>query len=38
MFTEDYIYTCYRGAKWPITIRDFRQLLRNLKHSQHIIA
>jgi hypothetical protein len=38
VFTEDHIYTCYRKAKWPTQVRDFRQLLRNLKHDQHIVS
>lgn len=32
--TANHIYTCYRALKWPTTIRDFAQPLRNLKASQ----
>jgi hypothetical protein len=38
VFNEDHIYTCYRKAKWPTTVKDFRQLLRNLKHDQQIVS
>jgi hypothetical protein len=29
-----HVYTAYRALKWPITINDFAQPLRMLKHSQ----
>jgi len=32
--TSDHVYTCYRSVKWPATLSDFVQPLRNLKHKQ----
>jgi hypothetical protein len=32
--SASHVYTCYRALKWPTTISDFAQPLRQLKHVQ----
>lgn len=32
--TADHVYTCYRALKWPASIKDFGQPLRDLKRDQ----
>jgi hypothetical protein len=36
--TADHIFTCYRHLNWPISIADFAQPLRTLKHMQYFTS
>lgn len=36
--TADHVYTCYRAVKWPTSISDFSQPLRDLKARQLLVA